>query len=382
MSDKVLVVDDEEDVLRLVAYSMRSEGYLTVEAATGAEALKKVTLERPDLVLLDVMLPDLSGLEVCRRLRDDPETAAIPIIMLSARVQISDKVGGLEAGADDYIAKPFEMDELVARVRALLSRTRRLGQVRAMKMGKVLGFVGAKGGVGTTTLAIHVATALSQTKRDVIAVELAPFYGAFRFYANRDKARNLDALLDLDPSQITEQKLSDCLVANSSGTRLLLGSSEAEPLKSLKPGQSEAIVRGLSHLADCVVVDFGSFQSDTDKLAVQLCSFVALVVTPDVTCTTLAMKSIKLLSSWGISGDSVGIVVVNRTPALTMSVMEIGKRLGSGILAVVPNVTDVLEKAATSGMPIVLSQPHNLASEAYTSIAGRLAADRIIFATF
>ncbi|MHB1357584.1 MAG: response regulator [Anaerolineae bacterium] len=382
MPDKLLVVDDEADLLRLVSYTMRTEGYLVIEAETGAEALQKIVTEKPDLIVLDVMLPDMSGLEVCKKLRMNADTAGTPVIMLSARVQVSDKIGGLEAGADDYVAKPFDMDELVARVRGLLNRTRRLGNIRASKMGKVLGFVGAKGGVGTTTVAINVAASLAQSKRDVIAVELSPLYGALRFYANRDKARSLDDLVDLEPSQITEQKLNECLVSTSSGMRLLLGSTDPLRVQALTPQQTEAIIRGLAHMADMIVVDFAAFQSDANRLAVQLCSFVSLIVTPDMACATLAIKSVKLMNSWGISGDSLGIVVVNRTPALTMSAIEIGRRLGCGVLAVVPNMAEALEKAVGVGIPLVISQPHNLASEACTSIAGRLAADRIIFTAF
>ena len=97
-------------------------------------------------------------------------------------------------------------------------------------------------------------------------------------------------------------------------------------------------------------------------------------------CAALAMKSVKLLSAWGIGVDSVGIVVVNRTQALTLSPSELGKRLGCGVLAIVPNMAEALEKAVGSGVPLVLSQPHNLASESFTGIASRLAADRVTFA--
>jgi pilus assembly protein CpaE len=328
------------------------------------------------------MLPDMSGLEVCKKIRENPDSAVLPIIMLSARVQISDKVGGIEAGADDYVAKPFDMNELVARVHGLLNRTRRLGRNRAMQRGKILGFIGAKGGVGTTTVAINVAMALSQSNRDAIAVELATFNGAFRSYANRNKVRSLDDLLDLDPEQITDQKLTQCLAATSSGPRLLLGSSDTNQIRNLTPEQSEAVVKGLARIADFVVVDFPCFQSEVNRLVVNLCSFITLVVTPDQVCAALALRSIKLLKAWGVGGDSVGIVVVNRTPALAMSPSELGKNLGCGVLAVVPNMAEALEKAAGSSIPLVISQPHNLASESYTSIAGKLVSDQVTFARF
>jgi len=120
---KILVVDDEEDIVNLIAYNLEREGYFVSKAMNGSEALQKVRDEKPDLVLLDLMLPEISGLDVARSIRIEPSTASIPIIMLTARVGEIDKILGLEMGADDYVTKPFSTRELVARVRAVLRRS-------------------------------------------------------------------------------------------------------------------------------------------------------------------------------------------------------------------------------------------------------------------
>jgi len=119
----VLVVDDEKDIRELVGFHLADDGYAVREAESGEEALASVAAERPALVILDVMLPGADGLEVCRRLRADPATATVPVIMLTARATEIDRVLGLEIGADDYIVKPFSPRELVARVHAVLRRT-------------------------------------------------------------------------------------------------------------------------------------------------------------------------------------------------------------------------------------------------------------------
>jgi len=119
----VLVVDDEKDIRELVGFHLAQDGYAVREAESGEDALASVAAERPAVVILDVMLPGADGLEVCRRLRADPATAAIPVIMLTARATEIDRVLGLEIGADDYIVKPFSPRELVARVHAVLRRT-------------------------------------------------------------------------------------------------------------------------------------------------------------------------------------------------------------------------------------------------------------------
>ncbi len=119
---RLLVVDDEEDLLELVRYNLSKDGYAVECVATGEEALKSARREPPDLIVLDLMLPAVDGLEVCRRLKADTKTRDIPIIMLTAKSEESDMIAGLERGADDYIAKPFSPRVLTARVKALLRR--------------------------------------------------------------------------------------------------------------------------------------------------------------------------------------------------------------------------------------------------------------------
>jgi two-component system phosphate regulon response regulator PhoB len=122
MAARVLVVDDEPDVCRLLTYSLGQAGFETVSAATGADAFIAAGRQPPDVVVLDVGLPDISGIEICKKLRADRELAEVGIIMLTARSSRDDRIEGLEAGADDYVVKPFDVDEIVLRVRALSRR--------------------------------------------------------------------------------------------------------------------------------------------------------------------------------------------------------------------------------------------------------------------
>ncbi len=122
--EKILVVDDEEDIVELVRYNLSREGYQTLSAETGEKALRLARTEKPDLVVLDLMLPGMDGLEVTRAMKCDAELRRIPIVMLTAKGEEPDIVAGLEMGADDYIVKPFSTKILVARVRAALRRRR------------------------------------------------------------------------------------------------------------------------------------------------------------------------------------------------------------------------------------------------------------------
>ena len=139
-SDTILAVDDEVHILELISFNLKAAGYHVVTALTGEEALKRCEVEKPSLVLLDIMLPGIDGLEVCRRLKGDRTTSNIPIIMLTARGDEVDKILGLELGADDYITKPFSVRELAARVKSLLRRVapQQESEPQTMRAGDIM----------------------------------------------------------------------------------------------------------------------------------------------------------------------------------------------------------------------------------------------------
>lgn len=124
MKEKILIVDDEKDIVKMLDYNLKKEGFRTVLTYDGEEALDLAKKERPDLIILDLMLPGIDGLEVCKQLKKEDSSANTPIIMLTAKTQEPDKIVGLELGADDYVTKPFSPRELVARIKALIRRSK------------------------------------------------------------------------------------------------------------------------------------------------------------------------------------------------------------------------------------------------------------------
>ncbi|MDP2923483.1 MAG: response regulator transcription factor [Candidatus Omnitrophota bacterium] len=129
MKEKILIVDDEKDIVKVLDYNLKKEGFRTILCYDGEEALDLAAKEHPDLIILDLMLPGLDGLEVCKTLKKENKTSNIPIIMLTAKAQETDKIVGLELGADDYITKPFSPRELIARVKAVLRRVKDKGKM-------------------------------------------------------------------------------------------------------------------------------------------------------------------------------------------------------------------------------------------------------------
>jgi two-component system alkaline phosphatase synthesis response regulator PhoP len=134
---RILVVEDDRDIADLIIHYIEKAGWQGHVAASGPDGLREARRKPPDCVVLDVMLPGMDGLEVCRALRTDPATAVVPIIMLTARSEETDRIVGLELGADDYLAKPFSPGELVARIRAMLRRTQRIATPEQIVFGDI-----------------------------------------------------------------------------------------------------------------------------------------------------------------------------------------------------------------------------------------------------
>lgn len=181
---KILVVEDEPDIRKLVHYNLTQDHYKVVEAESGDQALKLIQRDKPSLVILDLMMPGMSGLEVCRVLRGQDETAKLPILMLTAKAGESDRVLGLELGADDYLAKPFSPRELVARVRAILRRANGAGQTETLPAYQ-------KGGLKIDFATYEVSVRGKPIKLTLKEYELLKF-----LVQNPSRVLNRDQLLD------------------------------------------------------------------------------------------------------------------------------------------------------------------------------------------
>ncbi len=139
MKEKILIIEDDKDIVKMLDYNLKKDGFRTLSCHDGEEALDLATKEHPDLIILDIMLPGIDGLEVCKILKKETKTAHVPIIMLTAKSQESDKVVGLEVGADDYVTKPFSPRELVARIKAVLRRMKEKDKLpETLKIGDLV----------------------------------------------------------------------------------------------------------------------------------------------------------------------------------------------------------------------------------------------------
>ena len=376
MSEKILIIDDDLDTLRLVGLMLQRQGYQISAATNGQQGLEKAFEEDPDLILLDVMMPDMDGYEVTRRLRQNPSTLQTPILMFTAKTQLDDKVVGFEVGANDYLTKPTHPSELQARVKTLLARVNSqkstTGSLKDLSRGYVIGVLGARGGLGTTTMAVNIGAGLqSRTKAEVIVAEMLPGQGALALDVGVTNSKGLVDLLSLTKlSEITRDTVREMLVPHPTGIKLLLASDRPRDMHLInQTANYEALVKKLSGLARFVVLDLGvGIQPFAEKL-LPLCNEV-LIVLEGVPNTIIHTKAlIDDIVALGIGRKSIRIVLNNRIRSETqLPSSQVQAQLEHEILSTLTPAPELFVQATRMQTPAILCQPDSLTARQITKL--------------
>lgn len=376
MPAKILLVDDDLQSLKLVGLMLQRRGYVIMAARGGVQGLAKAESDAPDLILLDVMMPDLDGLEVCRRLRSQPSTSQIPIIMFTAKSDVGNKVDGFQSGADDYLTKPIHPNDLATRVDAALQRSaqKRLS-VQPTTTAHVIGLLGVRGGVGTTTLALNLAAAMANAdgERRVILVDLQTSAANIAAQLGLGTADGLAALVDLEPGAITPAVLGPRLIHHASGMSLLVNADQPTPAALLTPAQVAALINSVSQLAHVVVLDLGSTLDDLTLTALGLCRRVVLALEPQRIAVAAAQNVSAQLERRGIPGARLSAALINRTAGTVMLDKQVVEsQLKLPIEVLLPPVPEVAGQAADESNLIIHLQPGGLFAEQIRTLAQHL----------
>lgn len=360
---KVLVVDDDPGVLRLVKLILTRAGYQVITATMGEESVQKVRTEKPDLVLMDVMMPDMDGFETTKRIRRLREGRQIPVIFLSALDQTEAKVKGLRMGGNDYITKPVKGSELMARIEAHL-------RSEAPAQGQLITVFGSKAGVGTTTLAVNLALALRNVSRkNVLLVDWQRPLGDVALFLGLPKKRTLEFLLPR-ANNLDRQRLKIALEEYLPGMWVLPGATDLASAGRMNREVLSNVLEMALIQADYVLVDSGLFFSWEDPLLIPRGEGINLsVLTPELTSIERAAKAVK----------AVNVMHYNFWPLLDRHGMPGGIRreqiesyLGSPLGGCIPDEGDQVTRALNEGCPLYIANPDAGFSRAIGDIATRI----------
>ena len=378
MSEKILIIDDDLDTLRLVGLMLQRQGYQISAATNGQQGLEKAFDEDPDLILLDVMMPDMDGYEVTRRLRQNPSTLETPILMFTAKTQLDDKVIGFEVGANDYLTKPTHPSELQARVKTLLARVgdkkTRHGSRRDENRGYVIGVLGARGGLGTTTMAVNLGAGLqSRTKSEVIVAEMLPGQGALALDVGVTSTKGLVDLLSLTKlSEITRDNVREIIGSHGSGVKLLLASDRPRDMHLINqtanyetPGQETGWAGTF-----CRSRSGRGYPTFCRKNPAAMNDEVMIILegVPNTIIHTKAL--IDDIAALGIPKKNIKVVLNNRIRSDTqLPSSQVQAKLDHEIISTLTPAPELFVQATRVQTPAVLCQPESLTARQITNLS-------------
>lgn len=374
MEEKILIIDDDLETLRLVGLMLQRQGYHIVSANNGALGLSLAKKEKPDLIVLDVMMPDIDGFNVTKRLRADAELIDTPILMFTAKGQVDDKVAGYEAGVDDYLIKPVHPVELVAHIKALLARRKRTtGPLVKPKKAYVIAVTSGKGGLGVSTVALNLGIALNEkTKREVICAEICPNKGTWGIELGLADNQALNKLLEKRPEDIDANLVKQSLVRSNIGVSLLLSSPTfSQNSVNTRGEQIVTIVKNLIELSQILILDLGSGNIDILGQVLEFCNDIIIVTEAQpipIERTRFLLEEIKKREL--ARNKNLEVLVNNRTRAdIQLSVSQVEEKLGFVPTIVIPPSPELAYQAVTRSQPLIRVQPDNLVTKQYLRFA-------------
>jgi CheY-like chemotaxis protein/MinD-like ATPase involved in chromosome partitioning or flagellar assembly len=371
MAEKILVVDDDLDSLKLIGLMLQRNGYEVIAANAGNQAIAKAAGERPDLIILDVMMPDMNGYEVCRRLRKNADTKGIPIIMFTAKTLIDDKVAGFEAGADDYLTKPTHPAELASRVKAILARNVAQRPATSANRGTTIGVLGTKGGVGATTIALNIAAARSMAGENPIIADFRLGIGSLGLQLGIADASGMATVLSKPADEIRPPLIEGELSVHNSGLRALLSSARAQEVYIDYPVEAAvAVVQSLRTMGRPLVFDLGNgLSSNLLRLQAEM-DHLVVVVDPIPVTLAMARELMLEVDAHRPEPTKMHVVVVNRAASSNPpSWSDVEQMLGREIRAIVSLASELVYQATHGHMPVVMYQPTAIASSQMIKLA-------------
>ncbi len=274
MTNKILIVDDQFTIRYLVDHQLKKEGFETIMAKDGPGALEAAISHQPDLIVLDVMMPDMDGFDVLQQLKQDPNLARIPVVFLTALSNKEDKLRAFKMGAEDYLTKPFQADEFMAHVTAALrsaGNTASENQVKAKKRGSIIGLYSPKGGVGTTTLTIQLGEAMALHEgQQVVMIDLALPLGGLAPLLKLYTTRHIVGLLHTAVEEYTLDTILRFAQTHRSNLKVIPAPGHYLNAKELP--QPHKLTSALDLLADAgyqVLIDLGTTLTPLTLAALQ-----------------------------------------------------------------------------------------------------------------
>ncbi len=375
MAQTILIIDDDIDTLKLVGIMLERKGFRILASTTGDKGLQLANTEYPDLILLDVMIPDINGYEIARSIRTNPATENTPIIMFTARSQVDDKVEGLEAGADAYITKPARPRELFAQVNSVLKRSPQRSSgpgVVVAEKGTLIGIISAKGGLGISTLATNLAIEIhNQSSEETILADFRPGQGTIGMDLDVQNTSGLIQLLDEEPGTDISDFFPNVLMEHKSGIMTLLSSHHPSDSKYITHvEQFVRIAKELSTQASFTILDLGPSLTPINSEILPLCDKILICLEPSPANITQTRILIQDLINSGISqGRFIAVLINRQRSGVQLSWEQAENQLERKIDQIFTPVPELAYQAAAKNIPIIQRPEESMTADQFRDLA-------------
>jgi len=374
--ERILIVEDSTSFAELAASLLEAEGYQTDIAHSAQEALAKLDQAIPDLFLVDVMMPGMDGLQLTRRLRGDARTANVPIIILTARSSVEDKVQGFEAGADDYLVKPFAPPELIARVRALLARrsTVPTGAAEAKPLGLVIVVFGLRGGAGRSSLTANLAVCLAESSgTETVACDMAIESGHLALMLDAQPVHTVDDLIARHGPRPEADVIMAYLAKTQYGVRLLAAPASPASASLVATDSVRPVIEHLRYHFPYVLIDTAPTFSDLNLSLLENTDLILLVTIPEVAGVKVTAAALEILDSLGYPSDRVILGVNTCFAARPLTEADIVSALNKRVTFNIPYDKSAFVNAINRGIPVVRLASRSPSSRAIVRLAAEIA---------
>jgi pilus assembly protein CpaE len=370
MTTKILVVDDNEMNLRMVSAILKRAGYQVFTASNGKETLENIANIAPDLAILDVMMPDMDGYELCRRLRHRSDTADLPIIMLTALSELDERLKAFEVGADDFMAKPFDPPELLARIKVLLRRAAQTAPSARSANGEMTVFFSLRGGVGVSTLATNIAIGLAQIWGEPLAlVDLSLINGISALMLDLPLRNSWGDIANIKSEEIDEEVVEKVLLKHESGLRVLAAPGHPEEAELLNAEQVSHVLDILRGKFPYILVDLPHNFDEITLAALDKADRIALILSPELAAVRAASTALNVFRQLGYPEEKIELLMNWTFRSKGLPRAEIEKTLKHKISLVLPYAGEALVVALTLGKPPAFANPEGAIGALFEDIA-------------
>lgn len=362
---RILVVDDDRIVIKIISTTLRKQGFEIHTAGNGREGLLAAQSKKPDIVITDVMMPEMNGIEFARSLRQDPQFVNTPIIVLTSQSELEDKLSAFNAGADDYLPKPFEAEELVARVLVLLRRAEALKIAQGDKSlrtenAKVIAVHSLRGGIGCSSLATNLAIGLSTLwEKPTLLMDMDMTSGQTALMLNKPQKRTWADLTQYQKAEVDLYAVRSLIGQYESGLDYILSPPLPGDAEKLEDGLLTTAVSLLQSEYSYIVADLPHNFSESALSVLDIADTIVLLIAPELASVRAAAIALDIYKQLNYNEEEIKLVINWTFEHDGLSQKKIAAALQHPLSLVLPFAPRRFVRAINHGRPLLFDQPND-----------------------